>query len=383
MHDLRSGIRAAWLLSLVAVLALNGCSSRDGGELTATLAPILPTPTLTPTLAPTPTASPLPTSTPTPTSTPDLEAVAVTGEAGRAQLQSLAGDARLVCLRYEDVDADGAPEWIALTHQESGPASRLGAYVLDGDVHFTLEAAPPGPGTADVGFGQYATCEIVTRDINADGIVEIAISGHADGNRTLLHVFAWDGAGYRRLGFFYGNAGVRIVDVDGDLEEEIWEGHRIQGAPSLTWNVVFTWENDSYGWTSEHYDWYFADRPQAYPTHGPDYAVIAYYLALGDRDLPGAYDLLSPQTRAAYESWALGYATTMRVSAGSAHTIPGTVGDTTARVAVMVRAWDNEGGVLVGRLWNVEWDTVQTDAGWRLSAATSELLEEWTVSYWP
>jgi len=288
-----------------------------------------------------------------------------------------------MCLRYEDVDADGAAEWIALTHLEGLPASRLGAYVLDGDAHYALEAAPPKPGTADVGFGQYATCEIAIRDINADGVVEIAIFGHADGNRTLLHVFAWDGSGYRRLGFFYGDAGVRIVDVDGDLEEEIWEGHRIQGAPSLVWNVVFTWESGSYGWTSEHYDWYFDDRPQTYPAHGPDYAVISYYLALGDRDLPGAYDLLSTQTRAAYESWALGYATTMRVSAGSAHTIPGTVAEATARVAVMVRAWDNEGGVIVGRLWNVEWDTVRTDAGWRLSAATSELLEEWTVSYWP
>ncbi len=107
------------------------------------------------------------------------------------------------CACAEDVDADGTPEWIALTHQEGSPVA-AGAYVLDGDTPI-LEAAPPKPGTADVGFGQYATCEIVTCDINADGIVEIAIFGHADGNRTLLHVFAWDGVGYRRLGFFYGD----------------------------------------------------------------------------------------------------------------------------------------------------------------------------------
>ncbi len=236
IHHYRSWIWAAWLICLVAVLVLNGCSPHERGELTPTPAPASPTPTSTPMLAPTATASPLPTSTSTPTSTPDLDAFAATqtyaatAEAGWTQLQSLAGDARLVCLRYEDVDADGTPEWIALTHQEGSPASRLGAYVLDGDTHTILEAAPPKPGTADVGFGQYATCEIVTRDINADGIVEIAIFGHADGNRTLLHVFAWDGVGYRRLGFFYGDAGVRIVDVDGDLEEEIWEGHRIQGS---------------------------------------------------------------------------------------------------------------------------------------------------------
>ncbi|MCU0523053.1 MAG: hypothetical protein MUF84_20495, partial [Anaerolineae bacterium] len=338
---------------------------------------------------------PSPTPTQTPTATPDPAALEATAEAGLVRLHDLLADAavgtgeqnRLQCLRYEDVDIDGAPEWIALVYQEdgrqNGSASRLSAFVLDETVYYALEPVPPKAGTADVGFGQYATCDIVVRDINADGIVEIAIFGHADGNRTLLHVFVWDGAGYRRLGFFSGDAGVRLVSVDGDLEEEIWEGHRIQGAPSLAWHIVHTWESDSYGWTSEHYDWYYADRPQSYPTHGPDYAVIAYYLALNDRDLPGAYDLLSPQVRAAYETWALGYATTLRVNAGSAHTIPAASGEERARVAIMVTAWDNEGGVVVGRLWNVEWDTIRTAGGWRLLAPTSELLEEWTVSYWP
>ena len=54
-----------------------------------------------------------------------------------------------------------------------------------------------------------------------------------------------------------------------------------------------------------------------------------------------------------------------------------------ARVAIMVTAWDNEGGVVAGRLWNVEWDTIRTEGGWRLLTPTSELLEEWTVTYWP
>ena len=49
----------------------------------------------------------------------------------------------------------------------------------------------------------------------------------------------------------------------------------------------------------------------------------------------------------------------------------------------MVRAWDNERGVLIGRLWNVEWDTALTEDGWRLLTSSAELLDEWTVSYWP
>ena len=401
----RSRICIAVTICAVAALVLGGCSLPPIlVERIVTPTPVLPTAVTagqnrtawpTPTVAPSPTASPSPTPTATPTSTPDPAELEATAEAGLAHVRELSADVavgtgrrnRVLCLRYEDVDTDGAPEWIALVHQEDGRqnglASRLSAFVLDEAVYHALEPVPPKTGTADVGFGQYATCDIVVRDINADGIVEIAIFGHADGNQTLLHVFAWDGAGYRRLGFFSGDAGVKLVSVDGDLEEEIWEGHRIQGAPSLAWHIVHTWESGSYGWTSEHYDWYYADRPQSYPTHGPDYAVIAFYLALNVRDLPGAYNLLSSQTRAGYETWALGYATTLRVNAGSAHTIPAASGEDRARVATMVTAWDNEGGVVVGRLWNVEWDTIRTGEGWRLLTPTSELLEEWTVSYWP
>ena len=49
----------------------------------------------------------------------------------------------------------------------------------------------------------------------------------------------------------------------------------------------------------------------------------------------------------------------------------------------MVTSWDNEGGMIIGRLWNTEWATVRTGDGWRLTDATAELLEEWVVIYWP
>ncbi len=341
----------------------------------ATPEPAAPSPTLSPTPAPTPTATPWP--------TPEPEALLSTAEAGEAAVTSALGEAELVCLRYEDLDADGQPEWLALAHQGGASTAQLSAFILDGTAVYPLASAQPRPGMPDVGFGQYPTCEVDIRDVNVDGTPEVAIFGHADGNLTVLHLFAWDGETYRRLGFFSGDAGVHFMDVDGDAEEEIWEGHRVAGAPSLAWYIVHTWKDNTYGWTSEHHDWYFADRPQSYPTHRPEYAVISYYLALNDRDLPGAYDLLLAQERPAYGDWAVGYATTVRVSAGSVHTIPAATGETRARVAAMITAWDNEGGVIVGRLWNVEWDTVLADAGWRLTSATAEQLEEWTVSYWP
>ncbi len=301
------------------------------------------------------------------------------------------GDATLVCLRYEDTTGDGVPEWLAVAHQNTDPP-RLSAFVLDGaptgGAYYTLEPAYPKPGVPDVGLGQYPTCEVEVRDVNADSKPEIAIFGHADNNETLLHLYTWDSAsatpaGYRRLGFFSGDAGVRFVNVDGDLEEEIWEGYRERNAPSLAWYVIFTWEAQTYGWTSDRYGWYALNRPHTYPTHKPEYAVIAFYLALNDRDLPGAYNLLFPQEGRSYETWALGFTTTARVSVGSVHTIPGTETENSARVAAMVTSWDNEGGMIIGRLWNTEWAAVRTAGGWRLTRATTELLEEWTATYWP
>ncbi len=330
----------------------------------------------------------MPTATPTLVPTPDPELVQAAADEGLVRAQALAGEDELVCLRYEDTDADGAPEWVALVHQSTDVGARLAAYVLDGEAVYALEPAQPKPGAADVGFGQYATCDIAIRDVNADGMPELAIFGYAEGNQTLLHLFAWEGAdsdaggAYRRLGFFSGDAGIKFADADGDLEEEIWEGYRVRGAPSLAFYIVFTWENETYGWTSEHYDWYFADRPQTYPTGAPEFAVVSFYLALNDRDIPGAYALLAPSSRPDYDSWALGYATTLRVSVGGVHTISGSTGENYARIAAMVTAWDNEGGVITGRLWDVEWDTIGTDAGWQLVSSTADLLETWPVTYW-
>ncbi len=333
-------------------------------------------PTVIPTTIPTETSSPPPVATPKPG--PLLAAA----NAGMARVRAQAGDATLVCLRYEDTDADGAPEWFALTHQATVSPTRLSAFVLDETEAYPLEPAYPKPGAPDIGLGQYTVCDVEIRDLNADGRTEIAIFGHGAGNETLLHLYAWDGEHYQRLGRFAGDAGVLLKDVDGDLAVEIWEGYRVAGTDDFAWYAIHTWTGQSYGWTSDRYDWFYLTRPHSYRSDKPDFAVISFYLALDDRDLPGAYALLTPADDRPYAAWALGYATTLRVDAGNVHTIPGTVSDTSARVATMITAWDNEGGGVVRRLWNVEWQLARTAEGWRLVAATSELLEEGPVSYW-
>lgn len=344
-----------------------------------TMTPSPPTATLEP--AATATRAPIPTATPVPVPDPAVaREIVITGF---ADVQARIGDATLLCARYEDTDADGAPEWLVLVHQVAAP-SRLSAFVFDGDVTFELEPGPPKPGKPVVGLGQYLTCEVEVRDINADGLPEIAIFGHADDNETLLHVYVWDENGhYRRLGFFSGDAGVHFEDADGDLAEEILEGYRERGAPSLAWYVVHTWAEQTYGWTSDRYGWYSLNRPHAYPVHKPEYAVVSFYLALDDRDLPGAFDLLVPQGNRNYAVWSAGFATTVQVRAGSVHVIPGTETENDARVAAMVTSWDNEGGVVFSRLWNTEWHTTRTLKGWKLVDATSELLNESISTYWP
>ncbi len=374
---------------LLVTLLLNACHTPQPSAQQLPLPTNSPSPTLpftprveTPTVSPTPEPSSTLPPTLVPTYPPSQLLAAATS--GLDRILTAAGGRNLVCLRYEDLNADGLPEWLALTHQQDTPPN-LQAFILDANTSNALEPAQPKPGMPDVGFGQFPVCEIDIRDVNLDGRTDIAIFGHAQGNESLLHLFNWDAANeqYVRLGYFSGDAGVKFVEADGDLALEIWEGYRVHEAPALTWYVIHTWQDQTYGWTSDRFDWYFQERPHAYPTHDPDFAVIAFYLALDDRDLPGAYELLLPQARASYEAWAIGYATTVRIDIGGAHTIPASVSADRARVAAMVTAYDNEGGTIIKRLWNVEWDTAKTEQGWRLLTSTTEMLEESKATYFP
>ena len=385
-------VKQPFFLLLLAVFVLTACQTSS--QLSPTQTPFLtstppPLPTSTavspgetPTNSPTPTPSNTPSPTPVPTYSPSQ--LLTTANNGFSRILSVAAGRHLVCLRYEDLNADGKAEWFALTHQEDTPPN-LQAFVLDAETNYTLEPAQPKPGMVEIGFGQFPVCDVEINDLNLDGRMEIAIFGHAQGNETLLHLFSWDAVNqqYVRLGYFSGDASVRFVESDGDLALEIWEGYRVHEAPMLTWYAIHTWQDQTYGWTSDRYDWYSQERPHAYPSHEPDFAVIAFYLALDDRDLPGAYELLLPQTRDNYNTWVLGYATTMQVDVGGVHTIPTSVSADRARVAAMVTSYDNEGGIIIKRLWNVEWDTAKTPSGWRLLTATAEMLEESKATYFP
>ena len=362
--------RSTVVLLMTVMLALAAC---------ARFRTIVPPPTPSDTAeTPTPTLSPTPTEKPTATATPvatlsqeEVEAVVTPG-------MEAMGEAGLEphCLRWEDVDSDGEAEWVG-AYLYPGEVPKLRGFVLDGEVWTELRALDD----AEFGMGSYPTCDLTVRDVNVDGRVEILFRGQSSEGDDLLHIFAWDGASYRLLADFAGRGGVRLGDRDGDLVDEI--SVRYRSGETLAWEAVYTWDGANYGWTWERYDWFYPDRPHAYLTDTPEHAVISFYLAIDDRDLAAAYDLLGDEMRSgqSYEAWAAGFATTLAIEVGSVHEV-GREGDV-ATVVAQVRAYDNEDGRVIGRLWDVDWRVVDTTGGWRLSAGSSTQLEEWEAEYYP
>lgn len=366
-------ISLIFILFMSFIVACTPIPTRVTVAPTLTPAPTLrpsPTPTSTP-IPPTPTSMPSPTLAPQPT----LDAgtvISLTTE-GKSQLQAANIDP--LCLRWEDTDGDGQSEWLGLYHQPQ-ETPQLRGFVLDGEAWYDLQALED----EDYGLGMYPTCELEVRDINTDGKIEILIGGHAEGSIDLLHVFVWNGSEYTLLALFEGKAGIRVKDEDGDLSDEIAVGYKAGG--NLAWEAVYTWDGANYGWTWGRYRWFYLDRPHAYLTDTPEHAVISFYLAVDDRDLPGAYQLFSPaaQTSSPYETWAAGFATTLTVEVDAVHEL--SRDGNTALVVAQVRAYDNVDGRVIATLWDVEWTTTLTDAGWRLQTVTTDQLDRWEASYY-
>jgi len=161
----RHGRIAWWLAALTLLSACVMPASPSGampGSSPAATAIATSVPPTAATAAPA-TWTPTATATLSPTATPDLDAARATAVAGLAGLEAVAADAHLVCLRYEDTDSDGEPEWLALFHRAGPDGGRLSAYVLDGPASFELAPARPKPGSPEVGLGEYPVCDLQVR----------------------------------------------------------------------------------------------------------------------------------------------------------------------------------------------------------------------------
>ncbi|NLF02053.1 MAG: hypothetical protein GX601_13855 [Anaerolineales bacterium] len=281
------------------------------------------------------------------------------------------------CLQHVDTDGDGEPEWLGLYMRPSDPP-RVHAFVMDGSTWYDLLPVEK----ATYGLGEYAVCEVSVQDVNNDGRIETLVFGYAPDQNELLHVFVWDGISYALLAPFEGNGGVRLEDSDGDLADEVIVGYR--AGNGLVWEVVYVWDGTAYGWEWDRHRWLQRDRPHLYPSTTPELALISFYLAVDDRDMPAAYRLLTSTAQAAqpYETWIVGFATTLRVDAAAVHQFSHTSDDVVG-VAAQIRAYDAVDGRVIARLWDVEWTAVRTEAGWRLEGSSAEQLDEWELAYYP
>jgi len=281
-----------------------------------------------------------------------------------------------LCIRWEDTDDDGDPEWVGLFLRPTDPP-RLEGFVLDGETWHSLRA----PAEDEQGLGTYPACQLEVRDVNVDGRAELLIRGHTKNGVDLLHIFVWRGSDYDLLASFRGDAGIEVTDVNGDPPQEVLA--RYDAGRGLAWEAIHTWDGSHYGWTWERYGWLYADHPHAYPTDSAERAVISFYLALNDRDLPGAYRLFSAAVEDAepYETWAAGFDTTLAVEVGSVRRTQGTTD--TATVSAQVRSYDNLDGYVVGRLWDVTWTVVNEEGTWQLQEGSQEPLDRWEAPYFP
>ena len=372
---------AAHLLILTLLLGLPaGCGSArvpvvaTSTELPSPTPSTMPTPVPTSTPVPIPTRTATPVRTPTPAPTIDRAVVASTVGKGFSRLSAAGIDP--LCLRWEDADGDGGPEWVGL-YLRPGEPPQLAAFVLDGEVWHDLLPLEQ----EKHGLGEYPTCEVEIGDVNADGRVEVLVWGHADVSIDLLHIFGWNGTEYELMAPFDGNAGVTLERTGVGLADAVIVGHK--AGADLVWEVVYNWDGANYGWTWDRYTWFYMDRPHVYVTSTPERSVISYYLAVNDRDLVGAYRLLNAPAQGAqsYEEWAVDLATTLAVEASAVREVS-RAEDDVATVAAQVRVYDNVESRVVATLWDVKWTVVRTPDGWQLDRATASQLDQWELEYY-
>ena len=370
-----SQIILAATAALFSLFLGGGCGlGRERLSPAATPAPPTPTLTLTsvpPTTTPTPSPSPTPTPTPAPTIDPTQVAAEVRGIHDTTKTRSV----EPICLQQGDADDDGTAEWVGL-YLQSGDPPTLQGFVLDEGAWYELRP----PTEAAGGMGTYPTCQLAIEDVNQDGRTEVMVEGGKEGNVDVLHIFVWQGDGYGLLASFQGDVGLETKDIDGDLIPEVIARYR--AGSGFAWEAVHTWDGRHYGWTWERYTWLHADHPRPLVADQPRNTLISYYLALDDRNLPGAYSLLGGQAQAgeSYETWAAGFATTLGVEVGSVREIERGAG--AAVLTAQVRAFDNEDGYAVGRLWDVTWSLTLEEGGWRLDRSQAEQLDEWEAAYY-
>lgn len=142
-----------------------------------------------------------------------------------------------------DTDGDGQREKVVVVRKEPYPSLRSEVYVLKqtgGGLqrHQLLED-----------FLEFSAFNVEVKDINGDRIPEVLISTPAGAHSESLHVFRWDGVGYREIADFWSDAPcIEVVDLDGDGVCEVRAFYRNYEKDPLKDSIVkvFHWDGQRY-----------------------------------------------------------------------------------------------------------------------------------------
>lgn len=245
---MRTRARPLLGLLLVAALVVGACDT--GGEPSAaptgtlTAAPLDPaeepvTPGPSPTVSPGPTASPSPSGPRDPSDADRARFVAGYRPGGTSDMRNIA----------IDLDGDEQKEIVFAYVVDAENRSQVDVADWTGTEYAISEQAPGGP--AD------ELSDLAVRDINADGVIEVAVfqTVGASGNSVTLWAAGEDGtlSGLPAHGDCfdgrntYGDAGAEMADRDGDGAGEIYATCQDEDLPAPLWpEVVYVWEDGAY-----------------------------------------------------------------------------------------------------------------------------------------
>lgn len=214
----------------------------------------------------------------------------------------------------------------------------------------------------DLGETSYA--EVVARDLTGDGAPELAITGGVGAHSTVLRIFRWNGSGYGMVEEFFGDSGVRLVDVDGDGLEEVIVGMRHYDRAQTRSDTIMRWTGA--GYDAAYTEWGFAfDSPEFHDY--PEATTLDYYLAIDRRDFRTAWDLLGSSMREgqSFDAFVGGFATTQHVRVEDLELVK--EDDAGATVRVELSSIERDGSL---RRFGGTWIVQQAGGSWRLVGAS-------------
>ncbi len=371
-----------WAVALIAiVLTTLACRSTRAVPTSTLHAPSTPTPM--PSLSPPPVRPTVPltplvtvvTPTPLPTATAIESAQRVREKGPKALARLREQGVEPHCLWWQDTDDDDENEWLALYLDTRGDRPVLAGLVLDGETVHPLDTE------GEAGLGDYPTCDVQFEDLTGDAQHEILVFGRTEAQHHRLHLFHWAEGSYQVIGSFEGDAGIWLEDATADLAKDIIVGQRTD-SDNLDIQRIYTWDQGGFSQQRERYALHTINRPQTYDLSTPTSSVIYLYLALGDRDVLGAYEFLTPRNQAgrSKDDWRQAFATTLSVEVSQPEMLSET--DDQAEVQVQIRAVDNENGQVVARTYHVTWQTQRQGARWLLDQSERTELEEEFLPYY-